>query len=530
MELQLQWLVFFPGRPSKADWRRFDASARIARAALQRNSACHILFEDRICISLSPDFLGGVGGVWDGTEALYQTLLKEIADGRPVPHATLMPKSNLADFLRGMLQPVDVVLDFRENGAMVLGLYQEGPRRPRNALCIIGGVKDIHDEETKVLKQTCLDLRKTRLKVSLGSQAELTSKCMKAVGELNKGPTFANAISHFLSSEPVRPPARADFRPRLHLIVVLPAATSFLQYFEQPGTATMVVDAFVNSHGVYRNMWLSFLTDRGDALTIQSPGTKCLAEADATTFLKEKLRHFQSSNRTLAALLKDSKDSHGRGGQRVLVADETRPVLQQRMDRAAGQPQEQVAVVFVNTEIEREAAIQACSDAGVCFHACANVGGVASGMAYANVLHSAGVLGPCLAAAVPSRHAANRGSAAKPSQAACPSVSRNSRLPADMRPKGSGKLAPWAAGAAAANAAAPTVWQLPSSCQEEASSSSAKSETRSQVCDALPTPTTDPGNTVLSTENGAEHLDPSDAAASSAEPEPEKPESSQPSD
>ena len=256
MELQLQWLVFFPGRPSKADWRRFDASARIARAALQRNSACHILFEDRICISLSPDFLGGVGGVWDGTEALYQTLLKEIADGRPVPHATLMPKSNLADFLRGMLQPVDVVLDFRENGAMVLGLYQEGPRRPRNALCIIGGVKDIHDEETKVLKQTCLDLRKTRLKVSLGSQAELTSKCMKAtwyqqsckqkkpkpsvlksghvfchslepraagkllqaVGELNKGPTFANAISHFLSSEPVRPPARADFRPRLHLI------------------------------------------------------------------------------------------------------------------------------------------------------------------------------------------------------------------------------------------------------------------------------------------------------------------------
>ena len=177
--MDLQWLVFFPGRPSRDDWRRVDASARIARAALQRGSICHIIFEDRISISLSPAFLGE-GRAWDGHESSYQRLLKNIANGERVPDASFKPKSHLAEFLREMLRPVDVALDFRENGALVMGLYQEGSIRPRSALCVIGGVKDLHEEETKVLTQVCKDLNKTRLCVSLGSQAELTSKCTKA--------------------------------------------------------------------------------------------------------------------------------------------------------------------------------------------------------------------------------------------------------------------------------------------------------------------------------------------------------------
>lgn len=514
--MDLQWLVFFPGRPSRDDWRRVDASARIARAALQRASTCHIIFEDRISISLSPAFLGE-RGAWDGTEASYEHLLKDIANEKRVPDASFRPRTQLAELLRDMLKPADVALDFRENGALVMGPYQEGSIRPRSALCVIGGVKDLHEEETKVLTQVCKELKKTRLCVSLGSQAELTSKCMKAVGELNRQTAFSNAVSHWLSSQPAAPldQNRVD-RPRLHLIVMLPPATSLLQFFEQRGTATMVVDAFVNSHGVFRNTWLSFLTATGDALTIQGPGGKCLAEADAINFLKEKL-HTQSP-KSLTALLKESQ----KGGQRVLVADESRTLLQ-RMDRA-DKVEDPVAVVFPSRESDTNATIDACVNAGVLYYGCAAVGGVEAGIAYVNVRHSAGMLGRCLANAVP-RRAANRATA-KPAQALCPSVSLTSRLPPNQRPKGSGRPAPWAAAACAGRSEWPAALVWP----EEASSSSAQSEARSQGCDALPTPTTDPGNTILSMDtNGAEHLEPSDAAPSSAEPE-EKLESPQPSD
>ena len=96
-----------------------------------------------------------MGGPWDGREASYQQLLKDIAGDKEksTPGAIFQPKRYLADFLREKLQPVDIVLDFRENGAMILGEFQEGARQPRTALCIIGGVKDIHEEETRVLIQ-----------------------------------------------------------------------------------------------------------------------------------------------------------------------------------------------------------------------------------------------------------------------------------------------------------------------------------------------------------------------------------------
>ena len=186
--MELEWLVFFPGKPSRNDWKRLDASARIVRAGLQRGSVCHLLFEDRICISLSPDFLGGT---WDGTEASYERLLKKIVSATPTGGASFKPRGNLPDILREMLRPVDVALDFRERGAMMLGLHQEGSARPRRALCVIGGVKDLTDEETGALIGACAELRKRRLCVSLGLQAELTSKCMKAgllQGQESSGP------------------------------------------------------------------------------------------------------------------------------------------------------------------------------------------------------------------------------------------------------------------------------------------------------------------------------------------------------
>ena len=76
---------------------------------------------------------------------------------------------------------IDVVLDFREDGAMVLGGFgeQRPPSRPTAALCVIGGVRDIHQREHDVLNTICEQLQKPQLSVSLGSKAELTSKCIK---------------------------------------------------------------------------------------------------------------------------------------------------------------------------------------------------------------------------------------------------------------------------------------------------------------------------------------------------------------
>ena len=83
-----------------------------------------------------------------------------------------------------MLKGVDIMLDFCEDGAMVLGRFEDQTQSGRafagSALCVIGGVKDIDDREHDALNKACEMLKKPKLSVSLGKKAELTSKCVKA--------------------------------------------------------------------------------------------------------------------------------------------------------------------------------------------------------------------------------------------------------------------------------------------------------------------------------------------------------------
>lgn len=181
--MELQWLILFPGRPSVGDWRRFDAAARIVRAALSYRTICHMVFGDRTRISLQAEFLD----TWTGTEAHYIELIQAIAKGQMYEGVSHQPydsgrtsSESLSAMVHEMLLSADVVLDFREDGSMVIGRFDDAQTpSARSALCVIGGVRDIEQREHGVLNQLCEKLKKPQLSVSLGTRAELTSKCIK---------------------------------------------------------------------------------------------------------------------------------------------------------------------------------------------------------------------------------------------------------------------------------------------------------------------------------------------------------------
>ncbi|CAJ1365255.1 unnamed protein product [Effrenium voratum] len=468
--MDLCWLVFFPGRPSAGDWRREDAASRIANAALTHNSDCYIFFEDRTCIMLEPQLLQE----WNGTEAMYRELSRAVvADNRIVGARFLNERVGLEEALHGLLArvlvDVQVVLDFREAGHMALGGFEtRAMGAGTKALCVIGGVRDVRERETEVLTALCARLNVGMLKVSLGERPELTSKCIKAVGEMNRGGYFSKAVAHLLQDCGSRPVQHT--RTRLHLIVLIPAGTSLREFLGQPWTATILVDAFVSSHGIYSNTWLSFRSTTGEALTITSPGGQCLRAADAISFLQDKLEHSRAQ-RTLEELI-CAPSIRGQPPQRVLVADETRPVLQPSNEALAREARAVPVTVIFTHAAHAEHALAACQASGVNFHHWAAMGGFSSGLAYANVLHSSGLLAPALAVPLSSRRLAPK------AQPSCPTVSLSSRLPPNQRPKGAPKLAPWA-----------------TSQSEEVASTSKAASSASQGEALDPAPTSDPSDT-----------------------------------
>ena len=135
---------------------------------------------------MEPEFLK----VWSGAESHYCELIQAIARGEEYqgvshqPYNRYVPASDtLSTMVHKMLESVDVMLDFCENGSMVLGRLddvQTTGQSPASALCVIGGVKDIEDSEHAILNDICEKLKKTKRSVSLGIRPELTSKCVKA--------------------------------------------------------------------------------------------------------------------------------------------------------------------------------------------------------------------------------------------------------------------------------------------------------------------------------------------------------------
>eukprot|EP00931_Biecheleriopsis_adriatica_P104929 TRINITY_DN79542_c0_g1_i1.p1 TRINITY_DN79542_c0_g1~~TRINITY_DN79542_c0_g1_i1.p1 ORF type:complete len:911 (+),score=183.01 TRINITY_DN79542_c0_g1_i1:49-2733(+) len=433
--MELAWLALYPGRPSNQDWKRLDASARIARAALQHGSVCHLLYEDRSRLSLEPSFLGRA---WDGSEAKYKDILLSVQAGEDLVGASWEAPEHggiLRDCLRPLLRGYDLLLELREEGTVILGDFgtsssSEGIRKqPLRTLCVIGGVRDVSPREQEAIQDLCLELKIERHMVSLGPQPELTSKCMKTIGVMNTGMLFANNLNHCraigkASSVPTCLPLRAT-RPHLHLIVKLAAPVSVPDFVSRPAAATMVVDAFVNSHGIYRNTVLSIVSSQGEALTLHAPG-KCLAEADALQWLQERLH--TKKPRQMEDLLREA-----RGPVRVLLADETRPELTQPALSAAVPLAEVAVAVIFACRADEEGILNACNAAGVQWHARRAVGGLPAGMAYVNILHSAGLLAPALSMSLPT---ARQRAADRRHAPACPTASRSAvavRVPGQAR-------------------------------------------------------------------------------------------------
>eukprot|EP00930_Biecheleria_cincta_P074328 TRINITY_DN6153_c0_g1_i1.p1 TRINITY_DN6153_c0_g1~~TRINITY_DN6153_c0_g1_i1.p1 ORF type:complete len:1108 (-),score=243.64 TRINITY_DN6153_c0_g1_i1:100-3072(-) len=333
-------------------------------------------------------------------------------------------------------------------GDLACGSAADQPQPLPRTLCVIGGVKEPTVREREVVEELCSELRLAHCVCSLGLQPELTSKCMKAVGVMNAGRLFARSLRRVMAkaapSEQLSLARRV--RPHLHLIVELPATTTLNEFVVCPAAATLLVDAFVNSHGIYRQTALSLMSRQGEVLTMHAPG-KCLAEADALQFLQERLRGRRSERASLQELLLESSRHRQ---LRVLIADDSRPpFVQQPLASAAQCAEVGAAVLFLAGPAgDEERVLSACSAAGVQLHGHASLGGVFAGLAYANILHSAGLLAPSLCLPVPSPRQRARRTAPT-----CPTTSRpsNAHPPAAGRPSnahppaaGQRRPAPWA--------------------------------------------------------------------------------------
>ena len=201
--MKLSWLVFFSGSPSRGDWKRIDAASRIVRAALSHQSDIHLVFEDKTCISVEPEFLG----VWTGTEAHYFELMESLVKGQSHQGVLLQPfnRKTLKESLSALIEQmpnIDVVLDFREDGHSVMCSFeqkeQKAPRPVTGALCVIGGVRDIHAREHDVLNSLCQQMKKPQVSVSLGAKAELTSKCIKATNVLTSSDYACTTYPYYI--------------------------------------------------------------------------------------------------------------------------------------------------------------------------------------------------------------------------------------------------------------------------------------------------------------------------------------------
>jgi len=211
-------------------------------------------------------------------------------------------------------------------------------------------------------------------------------------------------------------------RPSLHLIVCTPAGTSVAEFVKCPAAATLLVDAFVNSHGVYKQTTLTLVSSGGESLSVHAPA-KCLAEEDALRYLQERMRFCFREARSWQDLLREVRRA---GAGSLLLADETtrRRLAHPPLSEAARASADlAVTVVFASRGFDvQDQVLSACRQIGIRFYKHAAVGGPSSGVAYVNILHSAGLLAPALDDVVPRTQQAAAARTVK-SFPSCPTVS-----------------------------------------------------------------------------------------------------------
>lgn len=399
------------------DLPRVDALVRIAGAALGAGRKLHLLFKHGTLLHLCPEFW--LSAPNEKLETWFKETVSQLAlsatetDGNAqIPGATLLQSKvgwTDAVFTSRGVSRFDLVVSLHEGSGMSCldALTRTGDcgelsqqAAPSRILMVLGGVRDVFPSEERAVINKCLRLGTAHQVMSLGVNAELTSKCIKAVEALDSMGLLSAPLAMCRSMEapqPIWEPAlrdqdlRIDFgRARLPLLIVVEVHGLLRDFCATSAAATLLVDVFIGSHVCYDRACLALRDKYGYFLTVSRESRfRPLEERDAGSYLQERLKRAKRAR--MADVLLEKQWRRGTGQLLVLHAKESAPSIK-ALPRQSD-PFTAVAVVFskhAHTEVEMSQ-LRRFSPAGVSV-AQASIGSSFSGPAIACMFHNHGIL------------------------------------------------------------------------------------------------------------------------------------------
>jgi hypothetical protein len=305
-----------------------DALARISHEALIAGRTVHLFFENLLILTLSPDFLQE----WQrSAKESLEDRLKEIFDdavwrGRSFkglqrwwPRGS-STKLCIEYVVKGAGEDIsyDRVCTLAESGCpvrFVTGSVQGDQSTEMATLYVLGGVRDMTDDEDKSLKQVCEELELPIKNISLGSTPELTSKC---INDIETG----SRLGHMSEA-----PACNNSYKRSPLHVIYDTVNQTHGAFARKSEAHwLLVKVFSKSHGRHCDTWLSIIDRDGAVLTVTSDdfrgGLHILHHEDA----KRNLSSIIQKKTPLASVMDAQREFENRycrrGKHWILIVDD----------------------------------------------------------------------------------------------------------------------------------------------------------------------------------------------------------------
>jgi len=399
------WLVTLRGNTSTLSgaWLRPDALNRIARASLEQGSPIFMLFEDRVLIYLEP----AAFGTWQTQGDLVERLVRLVA-GEDVPGAKLWPRQRLEKHMETVLnfgQGVQQILQFKENGSFLLGSKSmastnQASSHSLRTLCVIGGVRDVKDDEQSALEKEAAKANLEIKAVSFGCKPHLTSKVMKAFAVM-RNHWRSTAIASDFGGQQCPEHADQSHEAVVHFVYRVTKHAKLKDFIQEPAALRLFIDTFKVSHGLSERSRLTIMDEDNEVLSFEQPrnGARFLEEIPGLQYLQQQYQA-RKTRASLDKVLGFPVNGMLRSSRMCVVhADEAASPLPCEGVPAAG-PSESRAVVVVIAPAAEASMIQAAARSAFAYTAArASLGSPDAVVAYATMLNHEGLLAPAVSEA-----------------------------------------------------------------------------------------------------------------------------------
>jgi hypothetical protein len=181
-----------------------------------------------------------------------------------------------------------------------------GHREPRpRTLIILGGVRDVSEEEDDAISRACNALQIRRHPVSLGLVSELTSKCIKHIESADRLGFLSGGLHHCRAQgwQVCDAIDIAMRRGRSPLHIVYELGEDLDVFAQRPEAAGMLVDVFRGSHHNYDNTTLSIVEPTGMFLNLRRGNFGCILKQKDALGALDFIRYHTKQRGTLKEVL-----------------------------------------------------------------------------------------------------------------------------------------------------------------------------------------------------------------------------------